>query len=471
MSNRPDRKRREEVAPADPNRAPPHHPDAERGVLGSVLMDCERVLDYCIERKVVEESFFFRSHAELFRVLKDMHSQGRMVDPITVTERLKELKLFDELGGSAFLSNLVDSTPTTAHAEHYVELVHAAHVRRKIIQYAAEAQDRCFDPEKDADLILAETEKDFLSISDQQKSGIRVWSEVVEGQVRDINQIMDNRRGVTGISSGYTNIDNLLMGFQPTDMIILAARPSMGKTSLALNFVEHVALGTTDPERHQRPCGVFSLEMSAEQLVRRMICCHAKVPSHQVSKGTLSHEYHQRLMESANTLSSLPIYIDDSAGLDVLELRSRARRMKKKYNIEMIVVDYLQLLYYDKYSKEGRQRETSGISAELKGMAKELKVPVIALSQLSRAAETRDRLAKPKLSDLRDSGSIEQDADVVMLLRRPCKYPDDPEATDLRLAVLDIAKHRNGQVGEVRLNFEGDYTRFENRVEDHRQMD
>jgi replicative DNA helicase len=471
MAAKTDRKRREEIPPVDPNRPPPHHPDAERGVLGSALLECERVLDFCIERGVVEESFFFRSHAELFRVLKDMHTTGKTVDPLTVTERLKVLGKFDELGGAAFLSGLVDATPTTAHAEYYVELVHAAHVRRKIIEYAAMAQDRCFDPEKDADLILSETEKDFLSISESQRSTLRVWSEVVETQVRDINQIMENRKGVTGISSGFSAVDGMLMGFQPTDMIILAARPSMGKTSLALNFVEHIALGTTDHDRVGRPCAVFSLEMSAEQLVRRMICCHARVPAHQVAKGTLSNEYHARLMDSAHTLAGLPIYIDDSAGLDVLEVRSRARRMKKKYGIQFIVVDYLQLLYFDKYSKEGRQRETAGISGELKAMAKELKVPVVALSQLSRAPETRDRLAKPKLSDLRDSGSIEQDADVVMLLRRPCKYPDDPEAGDQRLAVLDIAKHRNGQVGEVRLNFEGDYTRFENRIEDYRAHD
>jgi replicative DNA helicase len=310
-----------------------------------------------------------------------------------------------------------------------------------------------------------------MSISENQKSGVRVWKEVIESQIHEINKIMDTRKGVTGISSGFWDIDQMLLGFQKTDMVILAARPSMGKTSLALNFVENIALGVGDPDHQPRPCGVFSLEMSAEQLVRRMICCHARVPAHQVAKGTMSHEYHQRLMESAHTLTNLPIYIDDSAGLDVMELRSRARRMKKKYNIEFIVVDYLQLLYFDKYSKEGRQRETAGISGELKGMAKELRVPVIALSQLSRAPETRGGASKPKLSDLRDSGSIEQDADVVMLLRRPCKYPDDPETTDTKLAIVDIAKHRNGPVGEVRLNFEGDYTRFENRVDDHRPMD
>jgi replicative DNA helicase len=213
------------------------------------------------------------------------------------------------------------------------------------------------------------------------------------------------------------------------------------------------------------PVAVFSLEMSAEQLAQRMLACHSKVPFSHLRGGYLSQELHVRLMEGATRLKAAPIHIDDTPGLDVLEMRSRARRMARVHGIKFIVIDYLQLMNYDKFAREGRQREVSGISGQVKAMGKELDVPVLVLSQLSRAAETRDRLAVPKLSDLRESGAIEQDADVVMLLRRPARYPDDPDHDDENLSIVDIAKHRNGATGEVRLNFFGEYTRFENRIE------
>jgi replicative DNA helicase len=255
----------------------------------------------------------------------------------------------------------------------------------------------------------------------------------------------------------------MLLGLQPSDLIVLAARPSMGKTSLALNIAENIALGARklDP----RPVAVFSLEMSAESLVRRMICCHARVSAQELSSGRIGAPEHSQLITAADTLRQAPIYVDDTAGLEAMDLRARARRLKRKYGIQFIVVDYLQLMNYSKFAAEGRQRETAAISQALKGMAKELKVPVLVLSQLSRAPETREKTAVPKLSDLRDSGAIEQDADVVMLLRRPCKYKDDKEAGDLRLSIVDIAKHRNGATGEVRLDFEDRYTKFSNRQE------
>ncbi len=283
--------------------------------------------------------------------------------------------------------------------------------------------------------------------------------------MKEVEKLISEKKGITGVSTGYQDIDKMLLGMQKGDLIVLAARPSMGKTSLALNIAEHVALGA----RHQpvRPVAVFSLEMSAESLVRRMICGHARVARRRACpRATWASRNTASLMGAADALIRAPIYVDDTAGLEAMDLRARARRMKRKYDVEFIVVDYLQLMNFSKFANEGRQRETAAISQALKGMAKELKVPVLVLSQLSRAPETREKTAMPKLSDLRDSGAIEQDADVVMLLRRPCKYKSDPEASDLRLSILDIAKHRNGPTGEVRLNFEESFTRFENRIED-----
>jgi replicative DNA helicase len=240
----------------------------------------------------------------------------------------------------------------------------------------------------------------------------------------------------------------------------------MGKTSLAMNIVENVALGHGDPDRIGRPVGVFSLEMSHEQLVMRMLCSHARVCAFKLTGGYVeSASTHGKLTQAASVLSKAPIFLDDTGGLDIMELRARARRMKKRHQVEAIVIDYLQLLQSREYAFQGRQIETAHISGNLKAMAKELRMPVLVLSQLSRAPEQRDKLGKPKLSDLRDSGAIEQDADVVCMLRRPCRYPEDDEHADETLAVIDVAKHRNGPTGEVRLNFEEEYTRFQDRRE------
>jgi replicative DNA helicase len=236
----------------------------------------------------------------------------------------------------------------------------------------------------------------------------------------------------------------------------------MGKTSLALNIAEFVAMGVRG--NTPVPVAIFSLEMSKEQLVRRMLCSRAEVPSHKLTGGYLSKEFHGNLIAAANALTKAPIYLDDSAGLEVLDLRSRARRLKRKYDIQLVIVDYLQMLSYPQNAKEGRQRETAAISGALKGMAKELRIPVLVLSQLSRAPEQRSEQAVPRLSDLRDSGAIEQDADVVLMLRRPSKYAEEGENVDERLAVLEVAKHRNGPTGIVELNFEAEYTRFKDRA-------
>ncbi len=446
------------------DRLPPYSEEAERGVLGSALLDPSRVVDLCIEKHILPESFYVHAHQTIFEILVLMSQENRPIDLLTVGDRLKDLGRLEEIGGGSMLEQLVDSTPTAAHAEYYADIVHQKHLLRKIIDRARESIDVCYGAELNADQILGQVEEAFFDISGSQVSRYVAWPDLVKDAMGQIETIYQTKKGLTGIPSGFYDLDAKLLGFKPAEMIILAARPSMGKTSLALNIAEKVAT-VYQEDTEARPVAVFSLEMTGDQLVKRMLCSHAEVASHKLTGGYIGDVPHQNLVQAADALVKAPIYLDDTAGLEVLELRSRARRMKRQRDIQMIIIDYLQLLNYSQYAREGRQRETAAISSAIKGMAKELNVPVLILSQLSRAPETRDKLGVPKLSDLRDSGSIEQDADVVCLLRRPCKYPDDEFVNDKKLAILDIAKNRNGPTGPIRLNFEESYTRFENRRE------
>jgi replicative DNA helicase len=445
------------------DRIPPYSEEAERGVLGSALLDAARVIDLCTEKKVTADSFHVPAHRDLYETLETMHQAGQPIDVLTVSTKLSDAQLLDRVGGETYLLEVLDQTPTAAHAEHYIEIVRQKHLLRTVIACSQESISECYDGEEEADEILGKAEQRLFEVSDMTERTLMPWNDLVRHSIKEIEVIANERRGITGIPTGFADIDAKLMGLQRGDIIILAARPSMGKTSLAMNIAEHVALGEGS-DRTPRAVGVFSLEMSRESLVRRMICCRAGVSSHLLSRGFVSQENHRFLIEAANSLVKAPIYLDDTAGLTAVELRARARRMKKRFAIELIVIDYLQLMNYPQYAREGRQRETAAISGAMKAMAKELKVPVIVLSQLSRAPETRGALAIPKLSDLRDSGSIEQDADIVALLRRPCKYPDDPNSSDKTLSILDIAKHRNGPTGEIKLHFEEEYTRFSDRA-------
>lgn len=448
--------------PRPGDRVPPHSEDAERAVLGCALQDAARILDLCIERQISAASFYVQRNQSLYETMLALHGERKPVDFVTVAERLRETNRLESVGGEDELARLIAGTPTTAHAEYYIQRVYENHLLRRIIDAARVVTEDCYKGELEAESLLSSAEESFYALSEQRVGVERTWEQLVNLEIKEVEKIISQGKALTGISTGFEDIDKMLLGMQNGDLIVLAARPSMGKTSLALNIAENVALGAR--KQPVRPVAVFSLEMSAESLVRRMICGHARVSAQRLSGGISAPE-HGQLIGAADTLIRAPIYVDDTAGLEAMDLRARARRLKRKYGVELIVVDYLQLMNCSKFAAEGRQRETAAISQALKSMAKELKVPVLVLSQLSRAPETREKNAVPKLSDLRDSGAIEQDADVVMLLRRPCKYPSDPETGDPRLAILDVAKHRNGATGLVRLNFEDSYTRFENRIE------
>jgi replicative DNA helicase len=439
-------------------RVPPHSEDAERGVLGAILLDSEKVMDLCIERQLDPESFYIPVHRAIFDAMMVMNREGRPIDLLTVGERLKAVGLLERVGGAPALHRIVDATPTSAHAEYYIDIVRDRHLLRRVIEASRTAERNCYDPNAEAQSVLGQAEQSFFDITVNQHGQMRPWHELVN----EIVATFDNQqKGFLGVPTGFKDLDKTIKGLKPGNMVVLAARPSMGKTSLAMNIVEHVALGKGDAQSRPRPVGVFSVEMSCLDLVKRMICCRAEVSGHAIAEGFISQTNHGRLISAADALSNAPIYIDDSAGLDITELRARARRMKSKHNVELIVIDYLQLLRAPEHSRHGRQVEITYVSAGLKAMAKELGLPVLVLSQLSRAPEARGGEEKPKLSDLRDSGSIEQDADIVMLLRRPCRTASDQERENRTLAIVEIAKNRNGPaMEEIRMEFDDAYTRF-----------
>ena len=457
-------------------RAPPHSSEAERGVLGSILLDAgsdSRVLDLCTENGITPESFFAPANQLLFETLTEMSRAAATIDPLTLNERLRTLNRLDAIGGTAYIQALIDETPTAAHAEYYINIVRQKHLLRAVITCARDAERRCYEEAVSADLILGEVEQQFLGIADRREGTGLTWPQAIGNTMVHIDRLFSlGPGGVSGLPTGFANLDKKLKGLRNGEMIVLAARPSMGKTSLAMNIAECVALGKDIYGRPMKgdnarphPVAVFSLEMSTESLAMRMLCGFAGVPGFQIDQGLINpKKINQQLTRAASDLGKAPIYVDDTGGLDVMDMRARARRMKKRYKVELVVIDYLQLCNCREFAKQGRQIETSQISGQIKAMAKELNLPVIVLSQLSRAPEQRgDKSNRPKLSDLRDSGAIEQDADVALLLRRPCKAQGDDEFEDKRLAIVDVAKHRNGPTGEVRLDFEDALTRFGDR--------
>jgi replicative DNA helicase len=444
------------------DRIPPHSEEAERGVLGAILVEADRVIDLAVEQQITAASFYHPRHQLLFEHMLALHDQNRPIDMITLSDRLESLKLLDQVGGRMAIQQIIEATPTAAHAEYYIEIVRDKYLLRTVITRAREAIDECYQQEKDADLLLDQVEQTFYDISHDRRQQVVPWDRMIKESMRKIDLAIQEKREITGVPTGFVDIDKITSGFQPGDMIIIAARPSMGKTSLAMNIAEHAATGN-NALRMKVPVAVFSLEMSTEALVKRLLCSRAGISMKNLSEGYVSREKHNHLVKAADELSSAQIFVDDTPGLEPIELRARARRLKKKYDIGLIVIDYLQMMNFSKFAREGRQREVAGISGAMKAMAKELNVPVLVLSQLSRAPESRD--GRPKLSDLRDSGSIEQDADVVGLLRRPIRAggnEDDNE--DPTLAILEFAKQRNGPTGEVKLTFVAEVTRFENRA-------
>jgi replicative DNA helicase len=456
------RVRRPQAAASTVDRLPPHSPEAEQGVLGCALLAPNECMGECIEKfKSGSEVFYDLRHQTIFSALAEMYDARIAIDVITLQQRLKDKQLLEQVGGIAYLSSLPDAVPSAANLSYYLEIVKEKYLLRRMIHTCTDVVSKVYDFEGEVDALMDEVERDVLRISEAR---VQEHSSNIKDLVkRAINQIEDfhQRQGMlTGVGTGFTDLDKMTSGFHPGEMIVIAARPSMGKTSLAMNIAEHVAL------EQKLPVGVFSLEMTSESLVLRMLCSRSRVNLRNVRDGFLAERDFPKLTGAAGKLANAPLFIDDSSGLSILQLRAKARRMAQQYGIKLFVIDYLQLLHSTARRAENRQQEIADISSGVKSLAKELGVPVIVLSQLNRELE-KDKNRKPRMSDLRESGSIEQDADLVGLLYKPSSGDDDDgaggaEEQDAVPVNLLIAKQRNGPTGDVHLTFLKSFTRFEN---------
>jgi len=432
-------------------RVPPHNIDAEAALLGSMLID-HSVIPQAIEM-LDEGSFYKDSHRNIYAALIRLFDENKGVDLVTIIEELKKTGSLDSVGGPSYLTSLASGVPTSANFIHYANIVKQKRMLRNLINAATQIVTSAYDPGQDIDSVVDKAEQLIFDVS-QKKVSNRFSSlrEVIKSSIETIDNLYQRKENITGLATGFRDLDIKTAGLQPSDLIIVAGRPSMGKSALASCIVEHVGV------IEKKAVAFFSLEMSKEQLVQRMLCSHARVDAQKVRTGFLSQADWPRLVSAAGKLSEAPIYIDDTPGITVLELRAKARRLKSQFDIKMIVLDYLQLMQGPSRS-ENRQQEISEISRSLKALARELNVPLIAISQLSRAVEQRAD-HKPQLSDLRESGAIEQDADVVMLIVREEIY--NPTEENKGVADLIVAKQRNGPIGSMKLAFLGEYTRFDN---------
>ena len=440
-------------------RALPNNVEAERFILGAILLD-NTTLNQAAEH-LKPEDFFLVSHRRIFEKMLSLFESSRGIDPITLQEELRRAAELDLVGGPAYIASLFDGVPRFSNIENYVKIVKGKSTLRRLIGASNQIMAKAFDAEDEPEEVLDEAERLILSIAeDRIKQGFVHIGEVAARQLAVIEETAGREQLVTGIATGFSDLDYMTSGLQRGDLIIIAARPSMGKTALALCMAQNAA---TKVQHHDKKAvvGVFSLEMSNEQLVNRLLCSQARVDAHRLRSGYLSKDEWRRLAMAVGELSEAPIFLDDTPGISSLEMRAKARRLKNdQKQLDLLIVDYLQLMT-GRGRVESRQQEVSQISRELKMLAKELNVPLIALSQLSRAPETRTGSHKPQLSDLRESGSIEQDADVVMFIYREEIYK--PETEKQNIAEIIIGKQRNGPTGSVELVFLKQLTRFEDK--------
>jgi len=424
-------------------RIPPHSLDAEISVLGALLLDRDAVIS--VAEFLTPGHFYDERHSKIFECIVELYEERTPVDVLTVSEKLKSRKWLKICGGSTYLAELANKVPTAAHVEHYGKIVKDQATKRSLMTAAARLVDLSLDEGLAADELLDKAESEVFSLTQKHISrSFRPVRQTLAEAFDRLDELHRDGSGMRGIPTGYKDLDNILAGLQKSNLVVLAARPGVGKTTLGINIAQHIAV------EHKRPVGIFSLEMSSEELLDRMLVGQADIDAWRLKTSKLTDDEWTRLSEAMGVLAEAPIYIDDTPGLSILEMRTKARRLQVESGVDLIVVDYLQLAV--SRNLENRVQEVSEISQGLKNLARELKVPVLGLSQLSRAVEQRGT-KRPQLSDLRDSGSIEQDADVVMFLWR-----EDDE--NVEKMFLDISKHRNGALGQVQLHFRGDRVKF-----------
>jgi len=442
------------VSVADKVKTPPHSIEAEQSVIGGLMLDpqaWDRIAD-----RVHEPDFYRPDHRSIFKVIEDLVARSVPVDVLTVTDALRSAGVLDQAGGEMYLFELTKNTPTAANITAYADIVRERAILRQLISAANEISQSAFDPEgRSPTEILDEAEGKVFNIAEQGNNGagpVNIKSLLAKAVDR-IDVLYHSDSPITGLATSYKDLDELTSGFQPADLVIVAGRPSMGKTTFAMNIAEHAAIKNT------KPVLVFSMEMPGPSLAMRMMSSLGRIDAHAIRTGKLSDDDWPRITSAVSMLSEAPLFIDDSAGLTPTELRARARRLTREHGqLGLIVIDYLQLMQVSGY-RENRTAEISEISRSLKALAKELNVPVLALSQLNRGLESRQD-KRPVMSDLRESGAIEQDADLILFIYRDEVYNED--TTDKGIAEIIIAKQRNGPIGKVRLTFLGKYTRFEN---------
>jgi replicative DNA helicase len=436
----------------------PSNVEAERLILGVILLD-NSTINQAAER-LKPDDFFLPSHKRIYEKMLYLYEQGRAIDPVTLQEELRRAGELEQVGGAAYVASLFDGVPRFSNIDNYTRITKGKSTMRRLIHAASQVMTMALDGEDEPELILDEAERLILSIAeDRIKQGFTPLSEVVEGQLKYIEEIAGRDQLITGIATGFTDLDYMTSGLQRGDLIIVAARPSMGKTAFCLNVAQNAAM-RQQHHGEKAVVGFFSLEMSKEQLVNRLLCSQARIDAHRLRSGMLSKDDWRRLALAVGELSDVKIFLDDTPGMSVLEMRAKARRLRNEQKaLDLIVIDYMQLMS-GRGRIESRQQEVSQISRELKMLAKELNVPLIALSQLSRAPEARTG-SRPQLSDLRESGSIEQDADVVMFIYREEYYK--PETEKQNIAEIIIGKQRNGPTGAVELVFLKQLTRFEDK--------
>lgn len=435
-------------------RVPPQNIEAEQAVLGGMLLEKEAIAK--VAEVLQPEDFYREAHRLLYTAALALYERNDPVDLVTMTESLRRDDKLEVAGGITYITGLANSVPTAANVLYHARIVEEKALLRRLISAATQVASLGYEGADEVEQIMDSAEKMILEVSQRRMNKeFTPIKTIIMDAFRKIEDLYSNKGGITGLATGFKDLDNLTAGLQPSDLILIAARPSMGKTAFVLNITQHIAI------REKKAVAFFSLEMSKEQLVHRMLCAEAAIDSQRLRVGELEDKDWTKLITAADRLSQAPIFIDDTAGITVMEMRSKARRLKTEHDLQLIVIDYLQLMQGSSRGKgsENRQQEISEISRSLKGLARELGVPVIALSQLSRGVEQRQS-KRPMLSDLRESGSLEQDADIVSFLYREDYY--NPDTDEPNITEIIIAKHRNGPVDTVKLYFHKQFTKFAN---------
>ena len=434
------------------DRVPPHNQEAEQSVIGAIFLDPQALITAA--EIIMPEDFYRVAHQKIFQTMLRLSDQGKAIDVVTVTEELSSKKELEDVGGISYISEIANTVPTAANIGHYAKIVEEKSILRRLIRVATTIVEDGFTREDEVEALLSEAERKMMEVANRKNAGdFKHIKDVLVETYDNIEKLHTRKGDVTGIPTGFRDLDKITAGFQRNDLIIVAARPSVGKTAFALNVAQNVATKTDEN------VAIFSLEMGAEQLVMRMLCAEGNIDAQVLRTGSLTTEDWRKLTMAMGSLSNAGIFIDDTPGIRVNEIRAKCRRLKQEHGLGMILIDYLQLIQGSGGSQANRQQEVSEISRSLKGLARELKVPVIALSQLSRGVEQRQD-KRPMMSDLRESGSIEQDADIVSFLYREDYY--DKETENQNMIEIIIAKQRNGPTGTVTLAFVKEFNKFVN---------